>query len=226
MTLYLEKIDRCVICGVDEAGRGPVMGPLVIAAVMVESDRPLRKLKVKDSKMLTRKKREELAPKIMEVSQVDMVVISAEEIDHYRGEENLNALEAKHFAALIEKLSPAKAYVDAVDVIEERFGRTVAGCLTCRAEIISEHKADVKYPVVSAASIVAKVTRDRIMDEIAQAIGQPVGTGYSTDPETIEFLERWLRENGDFPPHTRRSWKTAKDLYSLSKVRKLTDWME
>ena len=215
-----------MICGVDEAGRGPVLGPLVVAAVMVDSDRTLRKLKVKDSKLLTRQKREELAPRIRELATVEVAVVQAEDIDRYMEHATLNMLEVETFAGLLEKLRPERAFIDAADVVEERFGQNVLERLTCHPELVCQHKADINFPVVSAASIVAKVVRDRAMDEIGQRFGRPVGSGYSHDEVTLEFIRGWLKENGELPPHTRRSWKTAKDLYSLSKVTKLTDWTD
>lgn len=215
-----------MICGVDEAGRGPVIGPLVVAAVMVDNERSLRRLKVKDSKLLTKARREQLYPKIMESARVEVAVITADDIDRFRDEESLNLLEVQHFAALIDRLIPEKVFVDAADVVEERFGRLICDRLVCRPTMVSCHRADAKYPVVSAASVVAKVTRDRLIEEIAQQIGEPIGSGYPTDPVTRAFLEKWIREKGDFPPHTRRSWRTAKEIYSLSKVCKLTDWMD
>lgn len=215
-----------MICGVDEAGRGPVMGPLVVAAVMVENDRALKKLKVRDSKLLTRQKREEMAPRIMELARVEVVVVPADEIDRFMASDSLNMLEVNHFAALIEMLRPDRAYIDAADVVESRFGQNIQDRLTCRPELVCQHKADVRYPVVSAASIIAKVFRDRAMDEIQEQLGQAIGSGYAHDEATLEFMRGWLKEHGELPPHTRRGWKTAKDLYSLSKVTKLTEWMD
>jgi ribonuclease HII len=193
---------------------------------MVESDRALKKLKVKDSKLLTRQKREELAPKIRELGRVEVIVVPAVDIDKFMDGDSLNMLEVKHFAALIEKLRPDQVYVDAADVVEARFARNIQDRLTCRPEMICQHKADVKYPVVSASSIIAKVVRDQAMDTLQEGFGQPIGSGYAHDEVTLEFMRGWLREHGDLPPHTRRSWKTAKDLYSLSKVTKLTDWTD
>ncbi|MDW5563378.1 MAG: ribonuclease HII [Methanomassiliicoccus sp.] len=215
-----------MICGVDEAGRGPVMGPLVVAAVMVENDRALRKLKVKDSKLLSHPKREELDLKIREIAMVEVSVVTAAEIDEFMKGDTLNVLEVERFAALIERLHPERAFVDAADVVEERFGRNIMDRITCRPELVCSHHADVKFPVVSAASIVAKVLRDRTMDTIQEAIGRPIGSGYAHDEVTLAFIRGWLKENGSFPPHVRTSWKTAKDLYSLSKVTKLTDWTD
>lgn len=202
------------------------MGPMVVAAVMTESDRALRKLKVKDSKLLTRKRREELDLAIREIATVEVVVITASEIDEFMQHDTLNALEVERFASLIERLRPDRAFVDAADVVEERFGRNILERITCRPEMVCNHHADVRYPIVSAASIVAKVLRDRAMDEIQEAMGRPVGSGYAHDEVTIGFIREWLKDNGTLPPHVRRSWKTAKDLYSLSKVTKLTDWMD
>jgi ribonuclease HII len=215
-----------VICGVDESGRGPVMGPMVVAAVMVEADRDLRELKVKDSKLLTRQKREELEPRIREVATVEVEVISAGEIDAFMRTSTLNQLEVERFAALIERLRPDRVFIDAADVVEERFGKNIMERTTCRPEMICQHHADINYPVVSAASIVAKVLRDRAMDEIQASIGRPIGSGYAHDQVTIEFIASWLHETGALPPHVRGSWKTAKDLYSLSKVTKLSRWTD
>lgn len=215
-----------MICGVDEAGRGPVMGPLVIAAVMVDTDAGLKELKVKDSKLLTRQKREALAPRIREVARVEVKVLSAEHIDKFRTDDSLNMLEAMAFAELIEIMSPDLAIVDAADVVEERFGKIIMDNMRCRPEMVCKHKADVNYPVVSAASIIAKTVRDGIMDDIGKELGQPVGSGYPNDETTRSFLEKWIRENKDFPPHTRRSWRTAKEIYSLSSVTRLTDWTD
>ncbi len=215
-----------VICGVDEAGRGPVMGPMVVAAVMVENDRALKRLKVKDSKLLTRRKREELAIEIRKISAVEVSIISAAEIDELMGRDTLNALEAALFADLIDRLRPDRVFVDAADVIEERFGRNITERTICRPEMVCSHHADSMYPVVAAASIVAKVLRDQAMDDIQSFFGRPIGSGYAHDRTTIGFIQDWLKENGSLPPHVRGTWKTAKDLYSLSRVTRLTDWMD
>ncbi|OPX57261.1 MAG: Ribonuclease HII [Methanomassiliicoccales archaeon PtaB.Bin134] len=215
-----------MICGVDEAGRGPVMGPLVVAAVMVRDEQPLRELGVADSKLLTRRRREELDLQIRDLAEVELAVVHAAEIDEFMGSSSLNLLEVKHFAVLIERLRPDKVFIDAADVVEERFGRRVQDLLTCRPDMVCEHKADLTYPVVSAASIIAKVARDNIMDQIQESFGRPIGSGYAHDEVTIDFIRMWLKETGSLPPHVRASWKTAKDLISISKVSKLTDWMD
>lgn len=213
-----------MIVGVDEAGRGPVIGPLVVAGVAIESDVPLRQLNVRDSKKLSPERREALAPEIERLVKSVLVVIPAERIDEKRAEMSLNDFEAKLFAEVIEKLRPETAYVDAVDVDEIEFKRSVQREIPFDVEIVSQHNADELFPVVSAASILAKVYRDRAMREIEQEMGAPVGSGYASDPDTIGFLERWIRANGSLPPHTRASWDTARRLLAESKNRKLDEY--
>jgi ribonuclease HII len=210
-----------VICGIDEAGRGPVLGPLVVAGVMVESDVPLRHLNVRDSKKLSAERRELLAPEIEKVSKCEVVVVPAADIDVMRAEMSLNDFEARLFASVIETLHPETAYVDAVDVDEIEFKRAILKRLPFETEIVSQHEADDLFPVVSAASIVAKVRRDAEMRSIEAALGQPMGSGYPSDPTTISFLERWIREKGSPPPHTRLTWDTTRRLLAESKTRKL-----
>ncbi len=178
-----------MIVGVDEAGRGPVIGPLVVAGVAVESDVELRHMNVRDSKKLSPERREALAPEIEKVSTYEVVVIPAERIDAMRSEMSLNDFEAKLFAEVIDKLRPETAYVDAADVDEIEFKRCVRKELAFDVEIVSQHNADELFPVVSAASILAKVCRDRQMRTIEDEIGMHIGSGYASDADTIAFLE-------------------------------------
>jgi len=209
-----------LIAGIDDAGRGPIIGPLVIAGVLIEETEMsrLRLLGVKDSKMLSPKRREQLAVSIKELVLKHCVEsLSPEEIDRVvetgRRLHRLNRLEAYTMAKVIEHLRPEVAYVDASDVLADRFGKHIAERLTFKVKIVSEHKADVKYPVVSAASIIAKVERDRAIQELSDKYGE-IGSGYVTDPRTIEFLEKWLATHGSYPWFVRKSWKPAKELRS------------
>ncbi len=215
-----------MICGVDEAGRGPVIGPMMICGLCVESDKKLKALKVRDSKKLTPAKREELAPKIRKIARVELVEIPADQIDGLRERMSLNRLEARVFASVIDALCPDEAYVDAADTDEEKFGRLVKRSLRREIPIVSEHRADDTYPVVSAASIIAKVERDRRIAEIEQEIGEPIGSGYTHDPVTISFLENWTKANRSFPPHTRRSWLTSQNIMNMNFMRKLDEFEE
>jgi len=213
-----------LIVGVDEAGRGPVIGPLVVAGVAVESDVELRHMNVRDSKKLSPERREALAPEIEKVSTYEVVVIPAERIDAMRSEMSLNDFEAKLFAEVIDKLRPETAYVDAADVDEIEFKRCVRKELAFDVEIVSQHNADELFPVVSAASILAKVCRDRQMRTIEDEIGMHIGSGYASDADTIAFLETWIRTHGSLPPHTRASWDTARRLLAESRNHKLDDF--
>ncbi|MCK5038939.1 MAG: ribonuclease HII [Thermoplasmata archaeon] len=218
------------ICGVDEAGRGPVMGPLVVCAFMVDDDTVLRELGVKDSKRLTPKRREELALQLKDVGKYEITVMDAEDIDVLRNRYTLNVIESKLFASVIEKLGPCQAaYLDAADSNEEEFARQVKkelGDAGKDLEIISKHGADDIYPVVSAASIMAKTTRDNIVKEYEKELGQPIGSGYPSDQKTIDFLKSYYSEHGKMPPHTRMSWKTVGRLINELSMKGLASFDE
>jgi len=215
-----------MLCGIDEAGRGPVLGPMVVAGVLVESDAPLRQLNVRDSKKLTPERREALAPEIMKISKYEVVVVSAEDIDAMRSEMSLNDFEARIFAGIIEKLKPDTAYVDAADVDEIEFKKAILNAMHQPVDIVSKHQADELFPVVSAASILAKVRRDAEVKKIEAEFGRPIGSGYPSDQVTINFLEEWLKEKGTLPPHCRMTWDTSKKLLSAAKTHKLEEYQE
>lgn len=206
------------IAGVDDAGRGPIIGPLVIAGVLLD-DKDLPKLMdlgVKDSKRLSPRRREELAAEIRELAlKYHVAMLSPAEIDRVvetgKKLHKLNRLEAQTMAKVITILKPDVAYVDASDVLADRFKQHMAENLTFKVKIISEHKADAKYPIVSAASIIAKVERDRALSALQEKYGN-MGCGYPTDPNTIKFLEKWIRKFGSYPDFVRKSWKPAKRL--------------
>ena len=209
-----------LVAGVDEAGRGCVIGPLVVAGIAVRSEnlQLLAELGVKDSKLLTAKKREALYPEIIKLTenhhiikvppaQIDKVVRSSRVLH------KLNRLEAQIMAKIIEALKPDEAYVDAADVLEDRFGYHISECLKCKTKIISQHKADRTFPVVSAASIVAKVERDGEIAKLRLKYGD-FGSGYLTDDKTMVFLKKLLDGKGDFPSFVRKSWKPAQKVKS------------
>jgi len=207
-----------LVAGVDDAGRGAVIGPLVIAGVLFyEKDLPkLEELGVRDSKLLSSTRRFRLAEKIKEIAlKYSVVKLSPKEIDKVvmsnRKLHKLNRLEARAMARVIMELSPEIAYVDASDVSAERFKQHILECLPFRLEIVSEHKADKIYPIVSAASIIAKTERDMVIKELERKYGD-LGCGYPTDPKTIEFLKKCLEKFEEYPDFVRKSWKPAKKL--------------
>ena len=206
------------VCGVDDAGRGPVIGPLVIAGVMIEEERldRLKTVGVKDSKQLLSSARTRLSKKIPGiVDDYHVLEIGAQELDRIVNRapkfQRLNLLEAKVMAQVIEKLKPDLAYVDSSDTRTERFKNNILDCLSFTPRIISEHKADINYPVVSAASIMAKVHRDNKIEEIKREYGE-IGSGYAHDVLTVKFLRDYYSDHRDFPPIVRRSWKTLGNI--------------
>ena len=207
-----------LIAGVDEAGRGCVIGPLVIAGYLIKEKKlPLLiELGVKDSKKLSAKKRENLIKKITQISEnYKTINLSPNQIDKVvesnRKFHKLNRLEAKTMALIIEFLKPDKAFIDAADVIENRFQRHISECLTIKSKIIAKHKADEIYPVVSAASIIAKVNRDKEIFKLREKYGD-FGSGYLSDKKTVKFLKEWIENNEEYPDCVRKSWKPAKKL--------------
>ncbi len=197
-----------MLCGCDEAGRGPVIGPMVIAVVCGDQE-IMREIGARDSKALSEKSRERIYDRIVEkAASVQYVIISEKEIDEATRMNELNLLEAKTIAGLIKKEN--EYIIDCPDVNEERFARLISE-LSGNDKIISKHKADVNYPLVSAASIIAKVKREKEVLKIKKEIGE-FGSGYPSDERTIAFLKGYLAKNGTLPPHVRRSWKTVEKI--------------
>ncbi len=202
----------------DEAGRGCVIGPLIVAGVVMEEEKTerLRLLGVRDSKLLSPKRREYLKGEIESLAlKCAYFEIPPRAIDRVVERRvrlrRLNYLEAVAMARVIGELRPDRVYIDSSDVIPSRLAHQVQMALRWRPEILCEHNADETYPIVSAASILAKVRRDRIMEDLRRGYGD-LGSGYPSDLKTIGFLERALRGGGELPPFVRRSWKTVERL--------------
>ena len=197
--------------GIDEAGRGPVIGSMFVAGVLNYDG--LEEIGVKDSKRLSPSKREDLAKIIEDATEVHVVEMTANEIDMGRQERTLNEIMVELFSDLINHFQPDRAFVDAADVKPERFAANLRSSYKGigEPEIISEWKADDRYAVVSAASIVAKVHRDRSIKVLKEEIGAEIGSGYPADRKTIQFLKELLKgkDIDDIPPYVRRSWKTV-----------------
>ena len=218
-----------MIGGVDEAGRGPVFGPLVVAGVAFDNDINIEEVGFKDSKQLSPYKREKLAEVIRKkASKYEILVIPASDIDDMRKAMTINEIEVNAFSKIIEKIKPDLCYVDSADVNDERFGKDILSRLSFKPKIISKHKADEIYPIVGAASILAKTTRDEQINKIAQElekkINLPLGSGYPADPLTKKFLKSWVEKYGELPPYVRHSWATAKKIINESKIKKLDDF--
>ncbi len=240
-----------MILGIDEAGRGPVLGPLVVAALAWNGEDELEEMGVKDSKLLSPSRRACLFNRLREIGGHCIMEISAEGIDEARRRMTINHLEVLAFSSVLSSISqntevlhpdlpsgctlsmeaaPSRidhVIVDAADTNADRFGKRILHFhneLTggSSISITSMHKADLHHPVVGGASILAKVTRDMKISELEAEVGRKIGSGYPGDPVTREFLGSWVREFGRFPHFARRSWKTC--LAFSPEQRKLSDY--
>ena len=203
-----------IISGIDEAGRGCILGPMVIAGVAIphEKEEEFRRLGVKDSKMLSPAKREELYKKIEEMAQVVILEVAACKIDNYRAQGiSLNRLEAIKFAEILHLQKPHKAFIDGPDTNLPKLHGYLKKMSPEGIELIVEHFADSKYPVVGAASIIAKVERDRKIEELRKEYGD-IGSGYTSDPVTQKWLDDWMKTHSKLPDCARKSWVTAEAL--------------
>ena len=205
-----------MICGIDEAGRGPIVGPMVMAGVSASKKnlKKLEKLGIKDSKLLTKEKREELYDQIIDiVDDYDIIAVSAQEIDEYNFSGiNLNQMEALIAGKIINKLAPKKVWVDSPEPANggAKFGHMIQKHLKVDCEIIAEHKADLNYVIAGAASILAKVLRDREIEKIKTELGVNIGSGYPHDPLCINYLKDNFR--GPINKYLRKCWSTYKRL--------------
>jgi len=215
-----------LVLGIDEAGRGAVVGPLVIAGALIDDkhEPELRRIGVRDSKLLTPKKREFLFDKIKALCK-DFVIlkITAEEIDLTRKRINLNLIEAEHMVKIMKKLKADKVIVDAPQASTEKFKNILLGMLKADANIVSENKADVKYPICSAASILAKVERDAEIYNIKKEVGFDFGVGYPHDARTIAFVKAAI-DHPVFSKYIRHSWITTEEIKSKRKQKSLGDF--
>jgi ribonuclease HII len=204
-----------LLLGVDEAGKGPVIGSMFVVGVVVVEEKlfDLAALGVKDSKQLAPAKRELLARKILGLAEDHYVLeVTTETIDQLRQVLTMNDIMVRAHSQVVSKLSADRAILDAADVDEQRFGERVRKASGTTMEVIAQHRADQNYLVVSAASILAKTKRDQSMRELEREIGCSIGSGYPADPNTLAFLEQWVAEKGDLPGFVRKSWATAQRI--------------
>ena len=203
------------ICGVDDAGRGSMIGPMVIAGISIEKKNipKLRKLGVRDSKKLSPKKRELLYKEIIKlVDDYHVIRIPPKTIDKYVFEHNLNHLEAKKMAAVITHLQSDISYVDSCDVNAARFGREISD-LSNKSKVRSYHYADSRFVVVSAASIIAKVSRDRSIARLNK--NYEFGSGYPSDKKSVNFVKKLVSARKPLPSPVRKSWKPVQKILGL-----------
>jgi len=205
-----------LILGIDEAGRGPVIGPMVIAGYCIEEEKIelLKSLGVKDSKELTRKQREEIYKEIIKLTdKYKYIIIGPKTIDYYVYKNKLNYLEFKNMIKIIEEIKPDKVIIDSPIVNTKKVIEYIKNNLKINVEIIAENRADRNYPIVSAASIIAKVIRDREIDKIKEKINIDFGSGYPSDERTIKVLKEDYDKIKDY---VRESWMTIKRIRGIN----------
>ena len=214
--------------GVDEAGKGPVLGPMIAAAVRADAaDLPAG---VADSKRLTPTKRESLADILRSTDGVDigLGVVTVDEIDD--PETDMNGLTVAAQVRAVAAVAEAgdEAIVDAGDVSETRFGQRVTEGVASEGvevTVTAEHGADDNHRLAAAASVVAKVERDRRMTAVGSDYDcGPVGSGYPSDPTTRAFLAAYVDRHGDLPACARQSWSTCEDVLAAAEQASLGEF--
>jgi ribonuclease HII len=215
------------VVGVDEAGRGAWIGPLVVGAVAVPpGDVPrLRAAGARDSKTLSPSRREAVYARIEALGETRSIDLAPREIDRHVVHGGLNDLESRTFGEIVREFAPARAFVDACDTDAARFGRRVSEVAGPGVEVISRHRADSRFPLVGAASIVAKVRRDRAIAKLAEILGEEIGSGYPSDSRTVEFVTRYVRASGTRPDWLRESWATTQRIIPALPTRTLDEFV-
>jgi len=206
--------------GIDDAGRGPLIGPMILAGVLVDAgqEKKLKKLGVRDSKVVLPDERVELAKAIKTGSLGNKVVKAfPEEID---ASKNLNTLEAKKTGEIINSINSGKMRKEKIKVVVDCPSTNVVAWRETllkfiehidNLEVLCEHKADANYVSVAAGSILAKSVREEEVAKLRKKYGA-IGSGYPSDPMTKLFLKERgeeLRDSGIF----RKSWATWKKVF-------------
>jgi ribonuclease HII len=201
-----------IISGIDEAGRGPVIGPMVMAVCAIEEDKIhlLDELGVKDSKLLTPQRREFMFEKIKALCVYKIISLSPKEIDAALNDRtvNLNRLEGKTTAQLVNSIESDRCIIDCPSTNIKAYTEFLQGMITKKTKLVVEHKADLNNTIVGAASILAKVTRDREIEKLQKIAKADFGSGYPSDPRTVEFLKKNWNKFDFF----RTSWATYKKV--------------
>lgn len=214
------------IIGIDDAGRGPVLGPMVLSGIITEEEeeKKIKDLGAKDSKLLTPKQRKILADYFRENYTYYLEKVEPKEIDEFP---NLNNLEAIKTGIIINKLmsnlnEKVRVYVDCPSVNTKAWSEYLENTLIKKEliELHCEHKADFKYPIVSAASIISKETREDELKRLKAELNINFGSGYPADPVTKEFLIKTFGEE-KYNNLIRKSWKTYKNIQDKMDQRKL-----
>ncbi|MAG20331.1 ribonuclease HII [archaeon] len=210
-----------IISGIDEAGKGPVIGSMFIVGCSLDESRldELKEIGVKDSKLLSIKKIHLIAEKVKKICNYELIEVKVDEIDSVlEGKDsNLNWLEADKTIEIIKKLKPDKAIVDSPSVNLEKYKEYLSEEVDVELEVC--HKAE-KYEIVAAASIIAKSTREKEIEKLKEKYGD-FGSGYTSDWKTQEYLKENYKKNKEI---FRKSWSSYKKLVEGSRNKKLGEF--
>ncbi|MCI4317624.1 MAG: ribonuclease HII [Thermoplasmata archaeon] len=215
-----------IVLGLDEAGRGSWLGPLVIGGFLTDraTADTLPEMGVADSKCLTPRRREALFRQLAAVGRRLTIALPPATIDRWVRDGRLNDLEAHAFARLIRRTRPGFVYLDACDPVASRFGIRVASLSGVDARMDARHRADEEIPVVSAASIVAKVCRDRAVSRLSKELDGEIGSGYPSDPTTVTFVRDFFATPHAHPEWLRHSWAPTERLMRERSARRLENF--
>ena len=199
------------LLGLDEAGRGPVLGPLVVGAFLIDAgaEASLWAAGARDSKRLSAARRVAVRAALEELGTWDVRVVSATDIDTG----NLNRLEEDAVVDLVHAHAPDIVQLDALGAprtlpaLQARLSARCPGVTTW----VIEPKADANHAAVASASIFAKTTRDAAMEALTDAWGA-LGSGYPSDPKTRAWLTRHAATGDDWPAFVRTRWSTIQQL--------------
>ena len=219
--------------GIDDAGRGPIIGPMILAGCLLdkETEKKFKKIGIKDSKQLTHKRREFFAEIIRKEAQAfEIVIASASEIDEQKLKGiKLNELEAIKIAKIINKINKdGKKMKVIVDCPSPNIGKWTDYLKTkvndlSNLEISCEHKADRNHISVSAASVLAKSMREKEMDKLRKKYGDEIGSGYTSDPMTSLFLKKHSKKYSK-DKIFRKTWSTWEKMHAKKTQKKLGDF--
>ena len=204
------------ILGIDEAGRGCVLGDLFVGGYCCTEEQrvQVKEAGATDSKKLSAKKRVRILAALQEIGVGEVIQFTPQQIDAG----NINTLEEEAFAQLIIKHKPDKVYIDApahpkaIPAFQKRLCGRILKAGVKIPELVIEPKADLRYPIVGAASIYAKVLRDRSIEELGE-----VGSGYPSDPKTRAWLKGFLLRGEKLPDCVRTRWGTIEKLRAETK---------
>ncbi len=200
-----------IIAGIDEAGRGPVIGSLIIAMALCnkKNEKKLKKICKKDSKQLSQTQRLETLKKLEGICDFMHIEINASELNEKMENMSLNDIEAEGMASLIKKTKNSDVMIDLPDRYSWVFKKRMEKFGVTKFE--AEHKADENYSIVAAASIFAKVLREKRVSQIKEEIGVDFGSGYPSDPKTRAVLKdkEGLKK---IEKYLRKKWKTLENV--------------